>query len=55
MEYHIVWHVRLPRIIMAFFQGILAMSGATLQGVFHNPLVDPHIIGVTSGAVLEAV
>nr|WP_260178604.1 iron chelate uptake ABC transporter family permease subunit [Haemophilus influenzae] len=27
------------------------MSGATLQGVFHNPLVDPHIIGVTSGAV----
>ncbi|MDC4236219.1 FecCD family ABC transporter permease [Pasteurella multocida] len=51
MEYHIVWHVRLPRIIMAFFSGgILAMSGATLQGVFHNPLVDPHIIGVTSGA-----
>lgn len=30
--------------------GSLGLCGATLQGVFHNPLVDPHIIGVTSGS-----
>lgn len=47
----IVWSVRLPRVTMAFLCGAaLGLSGATLQGVFRNPLVDPHIIGVTSGA-----
>ena len=47
----VVWSVRLPRVIMAFMAGAaLGLSGATLQGVFRNPLVDPHIIGVTSGA-----
>lgn len=30
--------------------GALGLCGATLQGVFQNPLVDPHIIGVTSGS-----
>ncbi|MRS16866.1 iron chelate uptake ABC transporter family permease subunit [Enterobacteriaceae bacterium RIT691] len=47
----IVWTVRLPRITLAFLAGAaLGLSGSTLQGVFRNPLVDPHIIGVTSGA-----
>lgn len=47
----VVWTVRLPRVVMAFLCGAaLGLSGATLQGVFRNPLVDPHIIGVTSGA-----
>lgn len=47
----IVWTVRLPRVLLAFLcGGALGLSGATLQGVFRNPLVDPHIIGVTSGA-----
>ncbi|MFK3659895.1 FecCD family ABC transporter permease [Scandinavium sp. NPDC088450] len=47
----IVWSVRLPRITLAFLAGAaLGLSGATLQGVFRNPLVDPHIIGVTSGS-----
>jgi iron complex transport system permease protein len=47
----IVWSVRLPRVVMAFLCGAaLGLSGATLQGVFRNPLVDPHIIGVTSGS-----
>lgn len=47
----VVWHVRLPRIVMALLAGgALGVCGATLQGVFRNPLVDPHIIGVTSGA-----
>lgn len=47
----VVWAVRLPRVTMALLAGgALGLSGATLQGVFRNPLVDPHIIGVTSGA-----
>jgi iron complex transport system permease protein len=47
----VVWSVRLPRILMALLAGgALGLCGATLQGVFHNPLVDPHIIGVTSGS-----
>jgi ABC-type Fe3+-siderophore transport system, permease component len=47
----VVWTVRLPRVLMAFLAGAaLGLSGATLQGVFRNPLVDPHIIGVTSGS-----
>jgi iron complex transport system permease protein len=41
----------LPRIVMALLAGgALGLCGATLQGVFQNPLVDPHIIGVTSGS-----
>jgi len=47
----IVWSVRLPRVVMALLAGgALGLCGATLQGVFQNPLVDPHIIGVTSGS-----
>lgn len=45
----IVWSVRLPRVVMALLAGgALGLCGATLQGVFQNPLVDPHIIGVTA-------
>lgn len=47
----IIWTVRMPRILMACGAGgALALCGACLQGVFHNPLVDPHIIGVSAGA-----
>ncbi len=47
----IVWSVRLPRVVMALLVGgALGLCGATLQGVFQNPLVDPHIIGVTAGS-----
>jgi iron complex transport system permease protein len=43
--------VRMPRILAALLIGAgLAVSGAALQGLFRNPLVDPGIIGVTSGA-----
>ncbi len=43
--------MRLPRILAGVVIGFgLAVSGATLQGLFRNPLVDPGIIGVTSGA-----
>ncbi len=42
---------RLPRILAALLIGAgLAISGAALQGLFRNPLVDPSIIGVTAGA-----
>lgn len=51
IDRHVVFHIRLPRIILAFCVGAsLAICGAVLQGVFYNPLVDPHVIGVTSGA-----
>lgn len=47
----VVFQVRLPRILTAALVGAaLALSGVCLQGVFRNPLVDPHVIGVSSGA-----
>ena len=51
----IVWQLRLPRIVLAGIVGAaLAMSGATYQGLFRNPLADPYLIGVASGAGLGA-
>ena len=47
----VIFQVRLPRILSALCVGAgLALSGTSLQGIFRNPLVDPHIIGVTSGS-----
>lgn len=47
----VVEQVRLPRIMAAVIIGFgLSVSGAALQGLFRNPLVDPGIIGVTAGA-----
>jgi iron complex transport system permease protein len=47
----VVETIRLPRILAALLIGSgLAISGAALQGLFRNPLVDPGIIGVTAGA-----
>jgi iron complex transport system permease protein len=51
----IVWEVRVPRVILAGLAGgVLAMSGATYQGVFRNPLAEPYLIGVATGAALGA-
>ncbi|MFC0632739.1 FecCD family ABC transporter permease [Brevundimonas balnearis] len=48
--------VRAPRVMLAFAAGAaLAVSGAAAQGVFRNPLADPGLIGVSSGAALAAV
>ena len=48
-------HVRFPRVILSAAVGaMLAISGATLQGIFRNPLADPGLIGVTAGAGLGA-
>jgi len=51
----IVWDVRLPRVLLAGITGAtLAMSGAAYQGVFRNPLAEPYLIGVATGAALGA-
>lgn len=52
----IIIDVRLPRVVIgALVGGCLAASGALLQGVMKNPLADPGIIGVSSGAGLAAI
>ncbi len=49
----IIWEVRLPRVLLAGLVGAtLAMVGATYQGVFRNPLAEPYLIGVATGAAL---
>jgi iron complex transport system permease protein len=49
--YSVVMDVRLPRILAGVLVGAaLSISGASFQGVFQNPLVSPHILGVASGA-----
>lgn len=51
----IVFDIRLPRILLALCVGaILALSGAVMQGLFRNPLADPSLIGVSSGASVGA-
>jgi len=51
----ILWKIRLPRILMGILTGaVLSVCGAALQGLFKNPLCDPHILGVSSGAGLGA-
>ena len=51
----IVWDIRMPRIIMAGLVGCgLSVVGAVFQGLFKNPLADPHILGVSSGAAAGA-
>lgn len=51
----IIWQIRLPRVLLAaLVGGSLALSGATYQGVFRNPLADPYLLGVASGAGLGA-
>jgi iron complex transport system permease protein len=52
---NIIWEVRLPRVLLAGVAGAtLALAGATYQGVFRNPLADPYLIGVATGAALGA-
>ena len=54
--HRIVWDLRIPRVLVGFIVGTcLAASGAMLQGVMRNPLADPGIIGVSSGAGLVAI
>ena len=51
----ILFDIRLPRILLAIFVGaVLASTGAVMQGLFRNPLADPSLIGVSSGASVGA-
>ncbi len=51
----ILWDLRVPRVLLAaLVGGMLAIAGATYQGVFHNPLADPYLLGVAAGAGLGA-
>ena len=55
MEKEILFSIRLPRVIVAALMGIaLGASGAVLQGILRNPLSDPYILGISSGAALAA-
>ena len=51
----VLWELRLPRVLLGLACGAgLGLSGAALQGLFRNPLADPGLIGVSSGAALGA-
>lgn len=53
MEYSILLNLRLPRVMLAFaVGGALSLSGAILQGIYRNPLVEPYTLGISGGAVL---
>jgi iron complex transport system permease protein len=55
VEDAIVWQLRAPRVVLsALVGGMLAIAGASYQGVFRNPLVDPYLLGVAAGAGLGA-
>lgn len=55
IDREILFSIRLPRVLVAFLMGMaLGASGAVLQGVLRNPLADPYILGISSGASLTA-
>jgi len=54
-QHAILWQLRIPRVVLAGLVGaMLAISGASYQGVFRNPLADPYLLGVAAGAGLGA-
>ena len=55
IEESIIIQIRLPRIILGMLVGsALAVAGAAMQGMFKNPMADPYVIGISSGAALGA-
>lgn len=55
-QYQIVWMIRLPRVLMAALVGAgLAIVGVVMQAMVRNPLADPYMLGVSSGASVGAV
>jgi iron complex transport system permease protein len=54
-EWNIIWQIRMPRVVLAGIVGaMLSVAGASYQGVFRNPLVDPYLLGAAAGAGLGA-
>ena len=55
-QYQIVWMIRLPRVLMAALVGAgLSIVGVVMQAMVRNPLADPYMLGVSSGASVGAV
>ncbi|HBP6731014.1 TPA: iron ABC transporter permease [Pseudomonas aeruginosa] len=56
LESDLVWRLRLPRTVLAVLVGLqLATAGLILQTVIRNPLADPGVVGISSGAGLAVV
>ena len=54
-NWNLIWTVRMPRVALAGLVGaMLSIAGASYQGAFRNPLADPYLLGVASGAGLGA-
>ncbi|SFO23526.1 iron complex transport system permease protein [Chitinophaga sp. YR627] len=52
----VLWMIRLPRVVLSVLIGAgLGLAGASLQGLLRNPLADPGLIGISSGASMGAV
>lgn len=55
-QFQIVWRVRMPRVLLAALVGAgLALVGVAMQAMVRNPLADPYLLGVSSGASVGAV
>lgn len=53
LPYAIITRIRWPRIVLAFsVGGALSLTGAILQGIYRNPLVEPYTLGISGGAAL---
>jgi iron complex transport system permease protein len=53
LEYTVLLKIRIPRLILAIsVGGALSLSGAILQGIYRNPLVEPYTLGISGGAAL---
>lgn len=56
IDYQVIMQIRLPRVLLAALAGAaLSTSGAAFQSLMRNPLADPYILGVSSGAAIGAV
>jgi len=54
-DVYVLWHVRMPRVMLAVLIGAaLGLAGSLVQGLFRNPLADPSLLGVTTGAASAA-
>jgi iron complex transport system permease protein len=56
VDEEVLWEIRFPRVMLAVLvSASLGCAGASMQGTFSNPLAEPGVIGVSSGAVIGAV